>query len=253
MIDFFKTLYAFPFACAAWTFLALSGFFAYPYFFVTGFKAGQLRNFIYLQGKIIQIAIFFASGFHKKVVRLGDITAPSVLVANHPCTYDTFVFSSFGIKNHVGIAKGWPFKIPIYGKYIQKAGYINSDGKTAGEIIALAKQRLQSGLHISIFPEGTRSKKTGRFRSLAFETAIKCNAAVVPFAIQGLEEMLPPGKWWPKYARVTYIQLLPVSPENFSGEAADLRMAKFVKELIERQLEVKACAPVSAAADKETA
>ncbi|MDR2191521.1 MAG: 1-acyl-sn-glycerol-3-phosphate acyltransferase [Endomicrobium sp.] len=232
MIDFLKTLWAFPFACAAWTTLSLGGLAAYPYFYFTDFKASRLRNFIYFQGKIIQIAIWFASLGNKKVLGNKPIKEPSVLVANHPCTYDTFVFSSFGIKNHVGIAKGWPFKIPFYGKYIEKAGYINSDGKTAKEIVELARKVLDEGLHISIFPEGTRKKETGRFRSLAFEIAIKCNANVVPFAIKGLEEMLPPGKYWPKYAPVKYVQLQSVSSSNFAVEAGDLKMSKYVKALI---------------------
>jgi 1-acyl-sn-glycerol-3-phosphate acyltransferase len=239
MINFLKILWAFPFACAAWAFLALGGFFAYPYFCFAGFNPGRLRGFIYFQGKVIQLAIWFASLGNKKVFKKKPLPRPCVLVANHPCTYDTFVFSSFGIKNHAGIAKGWPFKIPFYGKYIEKAGYINSDGKTAAQITELAKKRLAEGLHISIFPEGTRKKETGRFRSLAFEIALKCDAAVVPFAIKGLEEMLPPGKYWPKYAPVEYVQLDPVSPENFKDETGDLKMAKYVKETITKELRIR--------------
>jgi 1-acyl-sn-glycerol-3-phosphate acyltransferase len=236
MINFLKTLWGFPFACAAWITLSLGGLLAYPYFYFTNFKANQLRNFIYFQGKIVQIAIWFASLGNKKVLGNKPIKEPSVLVANHPSTYDTFVFSSFGIKNHVGIAKGWPFKIPIYGKYIEKAGYINSDGKTASEIVNLARKILDEGLHISIFPEGTRKKETVRFRCLAFEIAIKCNAPVAPFAIKGLEEMLPPGKYWPKYAPVKYVQLDIVNSSTFAVEAGDLKMAKYVKELIVKTL-----------------
>jgi 1-acyl-sn-glycerol-3-phosphate acyltransferase len=243
MLNFFKILWAFPFACAAWTFLSLGGFFAYPYFLLTGFKAKELRGFIYFQGQVVQAAIWFASLGKKRTTICknsidagGEVLKPSILVANHPCTYDTFVFSSFGIKNHVGIVKGWPFKIPFYGQYIKMAGYINSEGKTAAEITELAKERLRQGLHISIFPEGTRKKETGRFRSLAFEIAIRCNTPVVPFVIKGLEEMLPPGKYWPKYARVEYIKLNAISPKGFNEPAGDLKMAKYVKKLITARL-----------------
>jgi 1-acyl-sn-glycerol-3-phosphate acyltransferase len=244
MLNFLKILWAFPFACAAWTFLSLGGFFAYPYFLITGFKAKELRGFIYFQGQVVQAAIWLASLGNKRT-RVGadgaggEAFKPSILVANHPCTYDTFVFSSFGIKNHVGIVKGWPFKIPFYGQYIKKAGYINSDGKTVAEITELAKERLSQGLHISIFPEGTRKKEIGRFRSLAFEIAIRCNAAVVPFVIKGLEEMLPPGKYWPKYARVEYIRLNAVDSKDFNEPAGDLKMAKHVKKLITAELKIK--------------
>ncbi|MDR0486057.1 MAG: 1-acyl-sn-glycerol-3-phosphate acyltransferase [Elusimicrobiota bacterium] len=237
MIDFFKKLYALPFVLGAWGWLAFSGIFAYLYFLAAGFKEEQVRSFLYFQGKVIQLAILGASAFRKKLIRNGQILKPSILAANHPCAYDTFLFFDFGIKNLVCIAKGWPFKIPIYGSLIEKAGYINSDNKTAAEIVNLAREKLKQGLHIGIFPEGTRSSKIGRFRSLAFEISLKTGADIVPFAIKGLDKMLAPKAFFAKLAAVSYIQLAPVSPEEFYGkEAGALRMAQYVKSLIVEKL-----------------
>ncbi|AKL98326.1 lysophospholipid acyltransferase family protein [Endomicrobium proavitum] len=236
MSDFLKKLYAFPFVAAVYVWLSLSGFFVYPFFLITGFKEAQLRNFIYVQGSVVQLAILFVSVFNKKITKKRLIERPSILVANHPCTYDTFLFSDFGIKNLVCIAKGWPFRIPFYGTYIAKGGYINSDGKTAEQIIEEVRKKLSQGLHIGIFPEGTRRKTTGRFHSLAFEAAIKTKTPVVPFVIKGLEELLPPGSYFPKKADVEYIQLDSVSPKQFEGDAGGLKMARYVKKLIVSQL-----------------
>lgn len=220
----------------AWTWLIVSGFFAAPYFLLTGYKETQLRNFLYIQGKVVQLAIFFGSGFSKKVTKRKMPDTPSILVANHPSTYDTFMFSDFGIKNLVCIAKGWPFKIVFYGRFIKKAGYINSEGKTSAEITEEVRERINRGLNVGVFPEGTRSAVTGRFRSLVFKTAISINCPVVPFVIKGLAEMLPPGSYCPKYSPVEYIQLDPVYPDKFQGELGAHNMAKYVKDLIVEKL-----------------
>jgi 1-acyl-sn-glycerol-3-phosphate acyltransferase len=238
MTDFFKKLYASFFAVLVYVWLFISGLAVYPLFFITGFKENHMRSFLYFQGKAIQLAITLASGFKKKIAARPLPDKPSVLVANHPSTYDTFVFCSFNIKNLVCVAKGWPFRIIFYGKFIKRAGYINSDNKTAREIIDAAKEKMKQGLHVAIFPEGTRQKTTGRFRSLAFAIAINADTYVVPFAIKGLEKMLPPGKYMPKYARVSYSQLPEVHAGSFNYEAGDLKMAKHVKELITENLKV---------------
>ncbi|MCL2334670.1 MAG: 1-acyl-sn-glycerol-3-phosphate acyltransferase [Endomicrobia bacterium] len=238
MTDFFKYIYAFPFAAAAYAWLFMTGMLAYPYFYLTGYKESQIRSFLYFSGKAVQLAIFGASGFSKKIIEKSPFPQkPSVLVANHPCMYDTFLFFDFGIKNLVCIAKGWPFKIIFFGKFIEKAGYINTDGKRSEDIIALAAGKLAEGLHIAIFPEGTRSVNIGRFRTLAFEIAVKTGADVVPFAIKGLDEMLPRGRYFPKKVPVSYVRLEAVSPQAFGFEAGGLRMARYVKEKIVEELQ----------------
>jgi 1-acyl-sn-glycerol-3-phosphate acyltransferase len=238
MLDAIKKIYASFFAVSAYVWLFITGLAAYPYFFLTGYKETQLRNFLYIQGKAIQLAITFASCFNKKITKRQMPGKPSVLVANHPSTYDTFVFFSFGIKNLVCVAKGWPFRIIFYGRYIKRAGYINSDNKTAAEIIEAAKEKMKQGLHVAIFPEGTRQKETGRFRSLGFAMAVAADTYVVPFAIKGLDKMLPPGNYMPTFSHVAYEQLEAVYAGDYNFEAGDLKMAQHVKSLITEKLKV---------------
>jgi 1-acyl-sn-glycerol-3-phosphate acyltransferase len=238
MLDFLKRVYAFPFVAGTWVWLSLGGFFGYFYFHLTGFKPKQIRTFLYFQGRVLQTAILFASAFHKKRVCKALPNRPSILVANHPCTYDTFMFFDFGIKNLVCIAKGWPFKIPFYGKAIERAGYINTDNKNFTEILALVEKRFAEGLHVGIFPEGHRDLKTKRFRSLAFELAIRTGADIVPFAIKGLGDMLAPGEIWAKQASVEYVQLDSVSGDMFKDkDAPALRMSQYVKSKIVEEIE----------------
>lgn len=237
MSDILKKIYAGPFAIFTFIWLFIAGMITYPYFFLTGFKADQMRAFLYLQGKVVQLAITLASGFNKKIIKKELPKKPSILVANHPSTYDTFLFQAFGIKDFICIAKAWPFRIIFYGKFIEKAGYINTDNKTAEEIIEISIKRLEEGLHVAVFPEGTRQKEIGRFRSLAFEISLRSGAPVIPFVIKGLEEMLPRGSYIPKKTPVKYIQLDTVYPEDFKMEAGALRMAQYVKNLIKTKFE----------------
>ncbi|MDR2709409.1 MAG: 1-acyl-sn-glycerol-3-phosphate acyltransferase [Elusimicrobiota bacterium] len=238
MLDFLKRVYAFPFVAGTWVWLSLSGMFAYPYFYITGFNPKQLRYFLYFQGRVLQTAILFASAFYKKKIKKALPSQPSILIANHPCTYDTFLFFDFGIKDLVCIAKGWPFKIPIYGNFIKKAGYINTDNATSAQIIEQVKERFKEGLHVAIFPEGHRSLTTGRFHLLAFEISIKTESPLVPFVIKGLGQMLAPGEIFARWAKIEYVQLDSVDCKKFKGmPAGNLRMAQYVKNEIIKELE----------------
>ena len=57
-------------------------------------------------------------------------------------------------------------------------------------------------------PEAHRSRngKLGRFYSGAFKVAVETGVPVVPLCITGTDEMLPPGRWWLRPARVCLIR-----------------------------------------------
>ncbi|MCL1971883.1 MAG: 1-acyl-sn-glycerol-3-phosphate acyltransferase [Endomicrobia bacterium] len=241
MADFLKKIYGVFVTLQASTWLLITGVAAYFYFFAAGYKdkENRLRSFLYFQGKVIQAAITCASGFNKKIIKYPMPDKPSILVSNHTSMCDSFVFCSFNIKNFVCVSKGWPFNIPLYGKFIKYAGYINSKNKTAAEIIEIAKEKLKQGLHVVIFPEGTRQKKTGRFRSLAFAAAIAADTYVVPFAVKGLDKMIPAGKYTLTPAPVEYVQMPAVKASDFSFEVGHLKMARYVKDMIVREIERK--------------
>ena len=88
------------------------------------------------------------------------------------------------------------------------------------------------------FPEAHRSRngKLGRFYSGAFKVSVETGVPIVPLCITGTDEMLPPGKWWLKPAKVCLKALPPVDPSGFPDPSGHMDMRKFVKSVIAESL-----------------
>lgn len=95
------------------------------------------------------------------------------------------------------IAKRELARIPFLGWYIRAMGMVTIDRKirTSGfEGIHRAAELLREGAAILSFPEGTRSRDgaVGRFKTAGFVAPIEAGAPVVPVALWGVHEVLPP-------------------------------------------------------------
>jgi 1-acyl-sn-glycerol-3-phosphate acyltransferase len=113
-------------------------------------------------------------------------------------------------------------KIPILGYAFKLANFIavDRDGQveTAQLAVTDARQVLASGLHITTFGEGTRSRD-GRmlpFKKGPFYLAKESGALCVPVSIHGTEKILPWGSMriHPGTARVVFHQ--PIDPANYA-------------------------------------
>ena len=64
------------------------------------------------------------------------------------------------------------------------------------DIVNRAAEMLRTGQSMYIFPEGTRSRslKLGRFHEGAFQLACKTKVPVIPVAIHGSGNCMPPGQ-----------------------------------------------------------
>jgi 1-acyl-sn-glycerol-3-phosphate acyltransferase len=117
-------------------------------------------------------------------------------------------------------------KIPLVGIAMRMAKYVPvSRGHSRAEAeqsVAIAGDALRSGVHIFIFPEGTRSTD-GRllpFKKGAFFLAADTNAPMVPIIIQGTAQMMHKGslKVIPGVATVRFLPAL--RPQNFATREA---------------------------------
>src|ERR1700728_5019704 len=113
-------------------------------------------------------------------------------------------------------------KIPLVGYGMRLAGFIpvNRDGRleSARESVQAANKVLTSGVNISTFPEGTRSRD-GRllpFKKGPFYLAMESGAPIIPISIWGSEHMMTKGslRIKPGTAHLTFHP--PVYPEQFS-------------------------------------
>ena len=119
-----------------------------------------------------------------------------VFVANHQGAFDIFFLTGFLGREFKWMLKQSLRQLPLIGLACEKAGYIFVDKSSRQGIVntmRTAKQRLQGGTSLMVFPEGSRTY-TGQmepFRRGAFQLADTLQLPVVPITIDGCFELLP--------------------------------------------------------------
>jgi 1-acyl-sn-glycerol-3-phosphate acyltransferase len=148
---------------------------------------------------------------------------PCIFMANHVSNLDPPILlpvlpfrTAFFIKRSL-------LKIPVVGFGMRLAGFIpvDRDGRleSARDSVQAASKVLASGVNVSTFPEGTRSR-TGRllpFKKGAFYLAMESGAPVIPVSIWGSEQMMTKGslRIKPGTAHLTFHP--PLDPEQFAN------------------------------------
>ena len=98
------------------------------------------------------------------------------------------------------------------------AGFPIDRGRGGTSAIDKARELVDEGWSIVVFPEGTRSQDghMQRFRHGASRLAIELGVGVVPIAIVGAYQAMPKGRFWPKAGRpvVTMRYGPPIYPEE---------------------------------------
>ena len=153
------------------------------------------RRLIRVYGKIcVQLISCFVPLRTENLHRVSD-AAPCVIVANHQSAIDQYIMGALPAPNAVVVVKDWPFRIPFYGWFMRRAGYLNSEKLDQAALLQYGADALAEGASVLFFPEGTRSKngKLGRFRSGAFKLAVTTGRPLVPICLDGVGRFLPPG------------------------------------------------------------
>ncbi|MFW5891406.1 MAG: lysophospholipid acyltransferase family protein, partial [bacterium] len=113
-------------------------------------------------------------------------------------------------------------KIPIFG-WVLKVIHIEVDRgnrKKSQRSFSKAKKKLKEGVSVIIFPEGTRSK-TGeiqKFKKGAFVFSLQNKLDILPYAIYGTKEILPPNTIDIHSGEVFISFRKPISIKNYSFE-----------------------------------
>ncbi len=120
-----------------------------------------------------------------------------VFASNHISALDIPFLQSVLPSNFRWLAKKELFKIFLFGPAMASMGYIpldRSDRRAAMQSVQDAAARISGGASVVIFPEGTRSQdgSLGEFKSAGLSLAIKAEAPVIPVAIKGLHQVMPP-------------------------------------------------------------
>ena len=119
-----------------------------------------------------------------------------VFVANHQGAFDIFLVYGYLNRNFKWMMKYQLRRIPLVGWACAKARHIFVDKRGPKKIMATyqaARQTLQGGTSVTVFPEGARSftGHMGSFKRGAFALADELQLPVVPLTINGSFNILP--------------------------------------------------------------
>lgn len=142
-----------------------------------------------------------------------------VVVVNHNSLFDIPVSTPWIPGPNKTLAKAEMAKIPLFG-LIYRAGSIlvdRKDEQSRRDSFAKMQQTLKLGLHLCLYPEGTRNKTDAPllpFHDGAFIVAIRSQKPIVPALIMGTKHILPskPKFWaWPSPIRYHFLAPIPTA------------------------------------------
>ena len=148
-----------------------------------------------------------------------------VVVFNHNSMMDVPVSVPFMPGANKTIAKIEMAKIPVFGMVYKRGSVLVDRKNEESRKASYLKMRevLDMGLHMCIYPEGTRNKTSQplqRFHSGAFRLSFDSGKSILPALIFNTTTALPRKffYFWP--AKIELHYLTPVSPSHFSSSDA---------------------------------
>ncbi len=151
-----------------------------------------------------------------------DFDQAYVLVANHQSMIDIcalFMAVPVPLRFLLKAELGW---VPFLGWYTRAMGMVliqRRDPPRARHQIQYAASLLEQGHSLCAFPEGTRSKDgvIGEFRTGVFRAAIDAGQPVVPVAIRGSGQVMPPGSFSIRPGRIEVLIGEPISTRGMTS------------------------------------
>ncbi len=178
--------------------------------------------------KIWMQLFFFLTGCRLKIKGIQHFKKDEnyIVICNHNSLMDVPITTPFIPGANKTIAKIEMAKIPIFG-FIYKRGSILVDRKNKDsrrDSFAKMKQVLAQGMHMCIYPEGTRNKTTEplkEFHDGAFKLAMETKKQILPAIIFNTKKVLPISKiffFWPSKMELHFLPAISIAPnESFEN------------------------------------
>jgi 1-acyl-sn-glycerol-3-phosphate acyltransferase len=157
-----------------------------------------------------------------------DKSQAYIIIPNHQSMLDIVFFNMLRHKLR-WVSKIEIFRVPLVSQEMRMVKYIElirGNKQSVIQMMEKCTESLHDGISVVIFPEGTRSLtgEIGRFKSGAFQLAIKTDKPLLPVLIDGTGDILPKkGIIFGKYRHVTLRVLDPIFPGQFgTGDPDEL-------------------------------
>lgn len=175
-----------------------AGLIGIPYCFIIG-DIGPLYRVVMW---IIRAGLR-AGGIEVAVVGLQNVPAGEscIFMCNHVSNLDPPVVLPLLPGRSSVLLKKQLMRIPLMGTAMRMAKFVpverSRSREAAQRTVAAAAEALESGLHILVFPEGTRSLngRLSAFKKGPFFLARETQASIVPVAVSGTQGMMRKGSF----------------------------------------------------------
>ncbi len=152
-----------------------------------------------------------------------------IVVYNHNALLDVPLSAPYVPGPNKTIAKASFVKIPLFGQFYKRGSVLvdRRDDKSRGKSFDKMKKVLHAGMHMCIYPEGTRNRSNEpikQFYDGAFKLSMASQKEIIPCVIFGTKKAMPINKKF--YLMPTRLQMIFLPPVSPAG--------KTVKELKEK-------------------
>ncbi|HPX80606.1 MAG TPA: lysophospholipid acyltransferase family protein [Syntrophales bacterium] len=153
-----------------------------------------------------------------------DGETPQIFMSNHQSDFDILIILAFLPGQFRWIAKKELFRIPVFGRAMKNAGYIEIDRQhhqRALQNLAEAARKIREGKSVMSFPEGTRSKDGSikPFKKGMFHLAMEAGVPIVPITIIGADAIMPKRSLKVNPGRITMIIDAPIDIDEYTDDA----------------------------------
>lgn len=145
-----------------------------------------------------------------------------IVTCNHNSMMDVPLSSPFIPGPNRTIAKKSLSRIPLFGAFYSKGSVLvdRKNESSRKESYVKMKKVLADGIHMCIYPEGTRNKTRnllGPFHGGAFKLAVDTRTPIIPAVILNTRKVLPPEQTFsfhPHRLEIHFLTPLPIGDED---------------------------------------
>jgi 1-acyl-sn-glycerol-3-phosphate acyltransferase len=158
---------------------------------------------------------FFLTGCSLKVKGLNNFVPGKnyIVIFNHNSLMDVPLSTPFIPGPNKTIAKAEMAKIPVFGLIYKRGSVLvdRNDKNSRKNSFIKMKEVLNMGMHMCIYPEGTRNKTSmplKEFHDGAFKLAVETKTPILPGIIFKTKKVLPPGisfYFWPSKMELHFL------------------------------------------------